>query len=114
MFGSDRPPKVDGSYQIETVGGGATYSYSLDLSETGEGVDGSGTLVIEDQGSQRAQSYDLDVSGSHDHPSVALEIVAETGETARFDGEFDEAADRASGTLTFPQGGQQDVTMRRP
>lgn len=45
---------------------------------------------------------------------MALEIVAETGETARFDGEFDEAADRASGTLTFPQGGQQDVTMRRP
>ena len=66
--------------------------------------------------SPQAATLDLDVEGSHDHPSARIEMIVldvETNDRITLDGEVSDGAERISGTLTFPNGSQQQVTMRR-
>ena len=114
--GSSGPPMLDGDYTLETQGGGAAYTFEITLSESNQSLSGNGTLTVEDQDSQQAATSDLDVDGSHDHPSARIEMVAvdtETNDLTTLDGEVSDDAERISGTLTFPSGTQQQVTMRR-
>ncbi|MCS3824568.1 hypothetical protein [Salinibacter ruber] len=114
--GSDGPPQLDGDYTLETQGGEATYTFEVTLNESDQSLSGNGNLTIEDQGSPQAATSDLDVEGSHDHPSARIEMIAvdtETNDRTILDGEVSDGAERISGTLTFPNGNQQQVTMRR-
>lgn len=114
--GSDGPPQLDGEYTLETQGGEATYTFEVTLNESDQSLSGNGSLTIEDQGSPQAATSDLDVDGSHNHPSARVEMIAvdtETNDRTILDGEVSDGAERISGTLTFPNGTQQQVTMRR-
>ena len=114
--GSDGPPQLDGDYTLETQGGEATYTFEVTLNESDQSLSGNGSLTIEDQGSPQAATSDLDVDGSHNHPSARVEMIAvdtETNDRTILDGEVSDGAERISGTLTFPNGTQQQVTMRR-
>lgn len=114
--GSSGPPSLDGDYALETQLGGAAYTFEITLSESNQSLSGGGTLTIEDQDSPQAATLELDVDGSHDHPGARIEMVAvdtETNDLTTLDGEASDDAERISGTLTFPSGTQQQVTMRR-
>lgn len=109
---SSAPPTLDGDFEIETLGGGSEYTFSMSLGEEDGDVSGSGTLTIEDQTSTQARTLDLIVTGTHDHPDLELTISTSEGDKSRFDGTLEDDAERASGTLTFPNGRQQQVTLR--
>lgn len=114
--GSDGPPQLDGDYTLETQDAVATYTFEVTLNESNQSLSGNGTLTIEDRGSPQAATLDLDVEGSHDHPSARIEMIVldvETNDRITLDGEVSDGAERISGTLTFPNGSQQQVTMRR-
>lgn len=114
--GSDGPPQLDGDYALETQGGGSTFTFEVTFNESSQSLSGSGNLTVEDQDSPQAFTSELDVDGTHDHPSARIEMTvvdAETNDLSILDGEVSDGAERISGTLTFPSGTQQQVTMRR-
>jgi hypothetical protein len=106
------PPGLASEYVLNTVAQGSEITYELDVSQgNGNDVSGDGTLTIEDQDSPEAATFDVSVSGTYRHPSVELEFKQEDGPTSRFAGNVGEQATSIEGTLTFPNGAQQEVTM---
>lgn len=113
VIGSDDPVTLDGQYEITTQFDGASITLDLNLSESDNGLSGSGTAIVEDPNSSSAATLDLDLSGSHNHPDVELNMSLEDGGDLTFDGTVEDGGSRAEGTLTFPSGDQNDVTMRK-
>lgn len=114
VFGSDDgPPVLDGPYEIKTQNEGADVTFDLNLSETDNEFTGTGLLISEDPSSSRAITSDLDISGTHNHPDVQINMLVEdTNATVSFDGNADDNGERVSGTLTFVDGTQQEVVLR--
>jgi hypothetical protein len=111
--GDDGPPVLDGPYEITTQNEGADLTLDLDLSETDNDLSGTGLLIAEDPNSSQAITSDLDISGTHNHPDVQIEmVVEETDATVSFDGNASDNGERANGTLTFADGTQQEVVLR--
>lgn len=113
LVGGDSAPTLDGPYQIKTLAQGSEFTFDIVLGESDGSLSGPGTLTIGDVDSPDATTYDLNVSGMHEHPDVhvEMELTAFT-QQVNFDGTSQDDASRVRGTLTFPEGNQQDVVMR--
>lgn len=113
VLGDDSSPTLDGPYQIKTLAQGSQFTFDVTLSESDDSLTGPGTLTIGDQDSEAASIFDLDVSGSHNHPDVHVEMkLTDLNQQVNFDGTTKDGASRVEGRLTFPEGNQQDVVMR--
>lgn len=111
LVGDDSPPTLDGPYQIKTLAQGSQFTFDITLSESDGTLTGPGTLTIGEE--ENATTFDLDVSGMHDHPDVHVEMkLTAFTQQVNFDGLTRDEASRVQGTLTFPEGNQQDVVMR--
>lgn len=110
--GSNSPPSLDGPYEIQTQIDGSDVTYDLDLKESDDNLSGSGLLIVEDPNSPRAVTVDLNISGSHNHPDVNIQMDVQNGGTISFDGTSGEDGERVGGTLTLANGDQQDVVLR--
>lgn len=112
--GGSGPPSLSGDWTLQTQGGGSTYTYDLSITEGSQNLSGTGSLTIEDQDSPQAATFNVtEIRGTHDHPDVQMEIDTDDGSTSRFDGTVEDGGERMTGTLTFPSGAQQQVTIRK-
>lgn len=79
---------LDGPYKIEIKMESLdnNYIFELDFSESDKNLSGSGTLTIENKSSGDTTTEGLDISGSHFHPDVRVNMQNIDGETYSFDG----------------------------
>lgn len=112
--GDSGPPQLDGQYQIQYELTGTRTTIEMDLIEENGSISGDGSITIEDLDTPEARTGNISVSGSHDHPDLSLEItVLETGSVSTYAGEV-QSEDRATGTLTTPDGTNLEVPLERP
>jgi len=114
LGGDDAPPKLNGPYEITTQDGSAELTFDLDLSESKNEISGSGLFVVENPDTPEAATSDIEVSGTHDHPDVQIDMELTDLDVpdVSFDGSLNGGGDKAEGTMTFPDGDQQDVVLR--
>ncbi|HEX5726700.1 MAG TPA: hypothetical protein VFX98_14590 [Longimicrobiaceae bacterium] len=91
--GGDVVDPGDFSLTGEWSGTSAPYTFALDLRQSGEDVEGTGTV------SAPAGSLDVEVDGSWDHPAVELVLRAPGFQDLTFAGQF-ARSDSIAGTLS--------------
>lgn len=112
IFGSESEPELAGTYEITTQRARSVATFDLDLSESGQEIDGTGTLTLEDTESTEAATYELVISGEHEYPDLFLQLVTErTRDHTIFEATV-QSSDRAEGTITFPNGTQMQTVLR--
>lgn len=112
--GDSGPPSLSGDWELRTQINEVNLTYDLSITEESQNLSGTGTLTVEDQNSSQAATFDVTaIRGTHDHPSVDIEVDTEDGSTSQFDGTVEGGGERMTGTLTFPSGEQQEVTIRK-
>lgn len=90
-------PTLNGRFVGNTFG----VQVDLSLAETAGDVSGTGTLVVPTQpGASTTTTIPVTITGTHNHPNVALTARAQGQPDANFAGQFT-GDDAVSGTLTI-------------